>query len=42
MLQEHNTKVLIFGYGSVGKKYASYFLKKKFEVIIFDPYQKKK
>lgn len=41
MLQENNTKVLIFGYGSVGKKYANYFLKKKFQVIIFDPYKKR-
>ncbi|MDA9627107.1 Gfo/Idh/MocA family oxidoreductase, partial [Candidatus Pelagibacter sp.] len=40
MIQKSKSKVLIFGYGSVGKKYTHYFLKKKFDVIIFDPFVK--
>ena len=40
MAQNHKPKVLIFGYGSVGKKYSNYFLKKKIEVIIYDPFIK--
>jgi phosphoglycerate dehydrogenase-like enzyme len=31
------SKVLLFGYGSVGKKYAQFFSKKKFEILVFDP-----
>ena len=34
------SKVLIFGYGSVGKKYAQYFSNKNFDILIFDPFIK--
>lgn len=37
MAKKSKSKVLIFGYGSVGKKYSQYFLKKNFDIIIFDP-----
>jgi predicted dehydrogenase len=32
------SKVLIFGYGSVGKKYAQYFSNKNFDILVFDPF----
>ena len=40
MVNNLASTVLIFGYGSVGKKYAKYFLKKNYNVLIFDPYKK--
>lgn len=40
MVNNLASTILIFGYGSVGKKYAKYFLKKNYNVLIFDPYKK--
>jgi len=40
MSKKNKIKVLIFGYGSAGKKYAKYLFKKNFDILIFDPFAK--
>lgn len=40
MKKKNKKKVLIFGYGSVGRRYAEYFSNLSYEVLIFDPFKK--